>query len=951
MDILQDIWIYKNNEWILAKLKKKIENKYEIIVKNESLIIDHIEIKNKDEEDSVNDFINIPHLNEPSILNGLNLRYISNNIYTYTGKILISVNPFKNLGLYTKKNMDYYKNTENNNPHLYQITKEAYNNMINFNNNQSILVSGESGAGKTHATKMMLEYITYISGKDKEIEQKILLSNPILEAFGNAKTIRNDNSSRFGKFIKLGFNNYKLIGATINTYLLEKIRLIYQGNNERNFHIFYLIMKGMDKDMKSKYFIEETEYNYLKNGYIKRSDDVNDLEEFNITLDAFKKLDFSNNDIDLIFKITCGILNLGNIKFDQDGHILNKQQVDIVSKLLNVPHDLLLFTLLNRNLIVSGEKFEIKLKKKECVYTRDSISMKLYQYLFDFILVKINNSLKNNIKNELFIGILDIFGFESIEYNSFEQLCINYTNEKLQNQFNKYIFELEQEEYKKEQINWDTIKFPDNSECLKLIDGKFGILSMLDEECKLPKGNDINFTSKITKKYKDNIYFIKNKKFNNEKISINHYAGEVIYNTNNFCEKNKDIVSNEINILLKKIEICNINDEKNISILKSKSLSFQFKNQLKELINIINKTTTHYIRCIKPNDLNESDNFNKKKIVHQLKYCGVLEAIKVARSGYAIKMKFNYFMKRYKMIENCKSIKLFSENNYLNKNDYQIGLTKVFLKTDSYEFLENLRLNKLNINATNIQKIIRKFIIRKNYLIKYISIITIQGFCRIIIAKNKLNLLKKIKSQIIISKYFRKYLCYKSYNSKRNNIIYIQNYYRKYKINYLTFYCKIIQKLFKKYLNKKVSLEEIKIKNIIKIQKYIRKFIYKNKFKKSLRTIIRLQRNFRKKKNSKNLIIKQNKKLNKEILKKDNILKENEFRIKNLEERQEEMLKIIKKLENIQKEEEENNIKIESLNNDIIQYKDCIVNTINSKADMFEELEKIKIENYLLKKN
>jgi myosin V len=946
MDILQDIWIKHNNEWVLGKLKKKIENKYEVVIDDDIYIIEKIEIKNKDEEDNVDDFINIPHLNEPSILNGLRLRYMSNKIYTYTGKILISVNPFKNLNLYNNKNMNLYKNNSKiNNPHIYQIPNNAYNNMINFKKNQSILVSGESGAGKTHATKMMLEYITFLSGNEKDIEEKILLSNPILEAFGNAKTIRNDNSSRFGKFIKLNFNNNKLCSSIINTYLLEKIRLIYQGMNERNFHIFYLMIKGMSDNQKEKYFINSSNYNYLKNGLIERDDNVNDKDEFNLVLKAFKKLNFTEEDIELIFSITSGILNLGNIEYDEEGEIINKEQIIIVSKLLKVDNNLLNFTLLNRNLNVSGEEYEIKLKKHECIYTRDSLSMNLYQNLFDFILNKINNSLNNSKKIDSFIGILDIFGFESIENNNFEQLCINYTNERLQNQFNKYIFLLEQEEYKKEKINWKSIKFPDNSECLKLIDGKFGILSMLDEECKLPKGSDKNFTQKLTKKYTDNIYFINNKKFNNEKICINHYAGNVIYETNNFCEKNKNIISNEINKLIEKISICKkINS--NVSVLKSKSISYLFKNQLKELVKIINDTNTHYIRCIKPNDLNESDNFNKTKITHQLKYCGVLEAIKVARSGYAIKMKFNYFLNRYKMIKSCNSIDIFSKNKYLNNTDFQIGLTKVFLKTNAYEKLEKIRLIKLNEKAILIQKNIRKLIYRNKYIKIYKSIIALEGFCRIIISKNKLKLLRNIKSQIIISKNFRMYKTKKLFKLTLDKIIKIQYFYKKYKRKIIKEKCIIIQKFYKKYKNRRKLFEKNIENKIIIIQKNIRKVIYLNKFKNKIRLIKFIQRTYRKNKSSKKIIIEKNKKLKNELIEKDVKLKENENRIQNLEDKQEEMLKIIKKLENMSNNKEE----VEILNNDIKQYKDCIVKSINSKASMFEELEKIKMENYLLKK-
>jgi myosin V len=945
MEVLQNIWINKNNEWISAKLNKQIEDKYEVIIDEDIELFDTIEIKNNDEEDSVDDFINIPHLNEPSILNGLRIRYELNKIYTYTGKILISVNPFKNLKLYTKKNMELYKKNLNSNPHVYQIPNNAFKNMLNFKKNQSILVSGESGAGKTHATKMMLEYLTFLSGSKKDIEEKIILSNPILEAFGNAKTIRNDNSSRFGKFIKLNFNNDKLISASINTYLLEKIRLIYQGNNERNFHIFYLMLQGMNKKEKDRYYLNEENYRYLKNGIIKRDDNVDDKEEYLYVKKSFEKLNFNKEEIELIFSITSAILNLGNIEYNDEGVINNNNQLEIVSKLLKVDINLLNFTLQKRNLNVSGESYEISLKKEECIYTRDSLCMTMYQNLFDFILKKINLSLENDIKTNNFIGILDIFGFESIQKNNFEQLCINYTNEKLQNQFNKYIFLLEQEEYKKEKINWKSVKFPDNSECLKLIDGKFGILSMLDEECRLPKGSDKSFTSKLNKKFNNNKYFITNKKFNNEKISINHYAGQVVYETENFCEKNKNVVSNEINNLLENINI-NFKKNSNVSLLKSKSISYLFKNQLKELVKIINETNTHYVRCIKPNDENISDYFNKVKITHQLKYCGVLEAIKVARSGYAVKMKFDYFIDRYNVIKDCKTIEKFKNNNYLEKEDFQIGLTKVFLKTNAYEKLEQIRLDRLNNIVVLIQKNIRKYIYQNKYKYIYKSIIIIQGFNRIIIAKKKLLLNKKISSQTVISKNFRMMKYFKKYMLIINSIITIQKSYRNYKIRYYNFFCIIIQKNVKHFLKNLRKNAKNKENNIIIVQKYIRKYINKKKFINKIRLIKFIQRTYKKKKSSKKIIIEKNKILKNEIIEKDVKLKENENRIQNLEDKQEEMLKIIKKLENTSNNKEE----VKILNNDIKQYKDCIVKSINSKASMFEELEKIKMENYLLKK-
>ena len=657
-----EVWVKSNNDWINGIFIGKENNMYKISINNEIILIDNIEIKNDDSIDNVDNLINIPHLNEPSILNSIQIRYFQNKIYTYTGKILISINPFTNLGIYNKEIINNYLLNDNLTPHIYQISKKSLIELSRFNQNQSILVSGESGAGKTHATKLMLEFLTSVCSNSDNIgiEKKIILSNPILEAFGNAKTIRNDNSSRFGKFIKLNFNdNNKIIGAKIETYLLEKIRLIYQNNNERNFHIFYLLINGMNYQDKSKYKLNNS-FKYLNNGLLER----NDKKQYNELVEAFNIMNFSEDEINIILNFTSAILNLGNINFDDDGNILNYDQLIIVSELLNINQEILEFALCYKEVKAVNEIYKIKLKKDECIHARDSFAMKYYQDIFNYIVKLINRTL--NETNNKFIGILDIFGFESIQINSFEQLCINYTNERLQNQFNKYIFKLEQEEYIKENINWNSVSFPDNKECLNLIDGKYGILNMLDEECRLPKGTDKNFTLKLNKKFNNNENYILKKRYIDLKFGINHYAGEVTYDTIKFCEKNKDAVSNEIINCIKSIpiKISEIQNT-NLSSIKTKSLSYQFKTQLNKLLNLIDSTQTHYVRCIKPNDLNIPNKFNRIKIIEQLKYCGVLEAVKVARAGYAVRMLHYDFIKRYKIIKEINSLDDLSKLDFL----------------------------------------------------------------------------------------------------------------------------------------------------------------------------------------------------------------------------------------------------------------------------------------------
>jgi myosin VIIa len=955
MDSRINVWVKENNNWVQGVLVSENNNLYKIEVNEEIKYYDTYFLKNEDNVDDIDNMIDIPHLNEPSILNGINIRYNNDRIYTYTGNILISVNPFKDLGLYGNDIISDYNTEKINKPHIYSIARDSYNNLKKKKKNQSILVSGESGAGKTHATKIMMEYLTSVSGKNKEIENKILLSNPILESFGNAKTIRNDNSSRFGKFIKLKFNNNKLEEAQIDTYLLEKVRLIYQSDNERNFHIFYNILNGMSNDDMKKYMINNNiKYNYLKNGLIKRDDNVNDSDEYKIIIDGFKKIGILDEEIDYILRITCSILNIGNIKYDEDGNIINKDQIKCITELLDLDNDKLLFTLTKRNLLVSNENIVIKLNKEECIYTRDSLSMKLYHDLFNHIVYLINMSLKNDNITTNFIGILDIFGFESIQNNSFEQLCINYTNEHLQNQFNKYIFKLEQEEYKKEKINWQSITFPDNEKCLRMIDSKNGILGMLDEECKLPKGNDKNYTLKLNKKYGDTLYFEEQKRYINQKFGINHYAGNVIYNTKNFCDKNKDLVSNEINDCLNGIIVCNNDNKVNISSIKLKSVGYQFKKQLNQLINVIDDTETHYVRCIKPNDLNKDTLFNREKVINQLKYCGVIEAIKVARSGYSVRMNHNIFLDRYRMINECNNICNIHNLEFMNDSTCQIGLTKIFLKSDTYDDLECLRVKKLSYYLILIQKNFRRYMIEKKYLNIYEKIILLQGFCRIIISKKIKLRLKRTECSIVITRNYRRLVIRRKYLLTLEKIKKIQRYYRNYIRKKIILKIKLLQKFIRKRLLKKKLYNKIKHNNAVLIQKNIRKYLCKNNFKNTIKKIIFIQRLYRKNKKSSIILIKKNKNLQKKLDEKKKIEKINLDRINKLEEEQLKMKNIINDIKDMCKynKDELNNKESEIiiLNDDVDLYKETIIKTIDSKANMFEELEQIRRENEILKK-
>jgi len=879
----QAIWIYENKDWKKGILLSKDENGYLVESKSVRHYADNILIRNDDELDCQNNLIDIPHLNEPTILNAVNIRFDINNIYTYTGNILISVNPFKNLDLYSKETMEIYKLKELEFPHIYQIANNSFNLL---KKNQTILISGESGAGKTHATRSLMKYFAFISHRESKlnIEEKVIKSNPILESFGNAKTVRNDNSSRFGKFIKLEFDNMNVLsGAQIETYLLEKIRVIGQSEKERNFHIFYQLLCS---DIKEKYYLTEAkDYKYLNNKHILRDDQVEDDDEYYITLSALQTMGFTENEIDCIFRIVASILHIGNIRLNNN-KIENSEILDIVSNLLEVNYELLNSSLLHRYLEVQGEVIKIDLKTEEIERAKNSLSMKLYQNLFSYIVKKINLNLNTSCNK--FIGILDIFGFESFETNRYEQLCINYTNESLQQQFNKYIFKLEQIEYEKEGIDWTHIDFPDNQECLDLISGKLGLIDMLDEESRIPNGSSKNFTKRFLRKYGNNKNIILNMKFKDTCFSVRHYAGSVEYNTNYFYEKNKDMISNEILKLTNEVSILKSND-----VINKKTVMVQFRRSLNNLMKTINNTSPHYIRCIKPNDLNRSGIFDRVRVNDQLKYSGILEAVKVARAGYPIRFLNDIFFEKYFMISDFRDI--------LGEEDYREGKTKIFLKMAGYEKLEKLKKKIIIDKVIIIQKNSRMFLANNNFKKLRRNIISLQTFCRIVIAKNILLNLRKSRGSIIIQKSIRKYLCRNKYKLILRRIRYIQLFYMNYK-------------------NRVINNASVKIQS-----KY-RSIYYRAKYKNILSKIVLIQSRYRKYLRHQSKVKVQNKKLQNKLKK------------------QEEALEKLKVLANKAKAEEK------KTKRDLKTLEDGMRRSITEKMILSQKLEELMIENDRIRK-
>jgi myosin V len=866
------LWIKHENLWHKGLLQEIRNDKYYVqfdsssknqVILNNFYSKDNIATRNEDEVDNVNNLIDIPHLNEPSILNASELRYSNDDIYTYTGNILLAINPFKQLDLYSDKHIHNYsksKSSKSSNsslaPHIYQIAEKAYQQLLDFDRNQSILISGESGAGKTQSTKIIMRYLTNITSKNSEIEDKIISSNPILEAFGNAKTIRNNNSSRFGKFIKLQFDvNHKMTGAEIDTYLLEKIRLIGQNKGERNFHIFYQLLSGLPTNKLLEYGLQQTkEYHYLSDdsqlgGFVGLG--LDDKADYQKTINAMKTMNFSETEIDCIIRIVIAILHLGNFDYNNQDitDTNNPNTLDIVCKLLKMSKQqqlLLEIALTHRHIETKTEKYTIQLTKAECLKSRDSLAMKLYSNMFDNIVAKINTSINNtntNTKtgstnhNLKTISILDIFGFECLEKNSFEQLCINYTNESLQQQFNKYIFKLEQEEYKSEGIYWEDIEFIDNQPCIDLIEGNKGLFRILDEECMVPNGSDKNFTRKVQNHFKKNDYFYHEPKYLDEKIGIAHYAGVVNYMTDGFKNKNMDLVSNEVIDFIKSFITTN-NTDKNygfnnwlvcgddkqitssISRIKINSINSKFKSQLHELLSFINKTETQYIRCLKPNDTDEANNLNRLRILEQLRYSGVLEAVRVARAGYPIRFKHHDFVLRYKAVGSVMDA-ILPHSEVTGK--YQRGHTKIFLKNDTYEQLEDLRIKLLATHAVAIQKHIRGFIQKSKYQKIRIKIIQIQSFIRMVHAIKHTQQLREYVNATKIQSQMRCYLATCRYLRFRRIIILLQCRNR-FRIHLQRVSAsRVIQQIYREY--QKQELEKLQSKSVVKIQKLAKQYL------------------------------------------------------------------------------------------------------------------------------
>ncbi|XP_053334493.1 unconventional myosin-VIIa isoform X3 [Clarias gariepinus] len=732
----------------------------------------------------VEDMISLGDLNEAGILRNLLIRYNERVIYTYTGSILVAVNPYQLLPIYTADHIRLYTNKKIGTmpPHIFSIADNCYFNMQRNNKNQCCIISGESGAGKTESTKLILQFLAAISGQHSWIEQQVLEANPILEAFGNAKTIRNDNSSRFGKYIDIYFNKRGAIeGAKIEQYLLEKSRVCRQAPDERNYHIFYCMLQGMNQEQKTKLGLgQASDYTYLTMGNCTVCDGRDDVTEYSNIQSAMKVLMFTDTENWEISKLLAAILHIGNLRFEalmlknlDACLIVRSPDLAKAAALLEVdPHDVMT-CLTTRTLITRGESVSTPLSVDQGFDVRDAFVKGIYGRLFVWIVDKINAATyrapptKDKIIHRS-IGLLDIFGFENFTVNSFEQLCINFANENLQQFFVRHVFKLEQEEYNLEHINWLHIEFTDNQDALDMIANKpMNIMSLIDEESRFPKGTDATMLHKLNSQHKLNTNYIPPKHSHESQFGIQHFAGVVFYETKGFLEKNRDSLHSDI------IQLVHSSKNKFIKQIfqadvamgmetrkRSPTLSSQFKRSLELLMRTLSTCQPFFVRCIKPNELKTPMMFDRGLCVRQLRYSGMMETIRIRRAGYPIRYTFAEFVDRYRVFMLMVKPDCLQENlrgacgriarAFLGHNDdWQIGKTKIFLKDHHDMQLEIERDKAITNKVILLQKSVRG-------------------------RKQRTNFLKVRKSVILIQKTWRGYICRKKYKVMRAGFMRLQ---------------------------------------------------------------------------------------------------------------------------------------------------------------------------------
>ncbi|XP_034742544.1 unconventional myosin-Ib isoform X6 [Etheostoma cragini] len=748
----------------------------------------------------VGDMVLLEPLSEDSFIENLRKRFDHNEIYTYIGSVVISMNPYRSLPIFTPEKVEEYRNRNfyELSPHIYALADEAYRSLRDQDKDQCILITGESGAGKTEASKLVMSYVAAVCGKGQEVnkvKEQLLQSNPVLEAFGNAKTVRNDNSSRFGKYMDIEFDfKGDPLGGVISNYLLEKSRVVKQPRGERNFHIFYQLLSGASDDTLKKLKLDRdySKYNYLSldsavvNG-------LDDAANFRTVKNAMQIVGFMEDEVQSVLELVAAVLKLGDIEFkpesrcngSDESRIKDKNDLKEMCELLGIEQSVLERAFSYRTVEARLEKVSTTLNVAQAYYARDALAKNLYSRLFSWLVTRINESIKAQTKaRHKVMGVLDIYGFEIFEDrdNSFEQFIINYCNEKLQQIFIELTLREEQEEYVREGIEWTNIEYFNNAIICDLIENhQNGILAMLDEECLRPGTvTDETFLDKLNTICAEHQHFesrlSKNSKFLTDHslphncFRIQHYAGKVLYRVEGFVDKNNDLLYRDLSQAMYKANhslIKQLFPEGNpgkVNLKRPPTAGFQFRASVGTLMKNLQTKNPNYIRCIKPNDKKASHIFTDSLVCHQVRYLGLMENVRVRRAGYAFRQAYEPCLERYKML--CKrtwphwrgpareGVEVLMADLPVPAEEFSFGRSKIFIRNPrTLFFLEERRRQCLQDLATLIQKIYRGWKCRSHFL-----------------------LLKK--SQIVVAAWYRRYAQEKKYQKIKSATTVVQSYTR-----------------------------------------------------------------------------------------------------------------------------------------------------------------------------
>ncbi|XP_063352768.1 unconventional myosin-Ib isoform X2 [Pelmatolapia mariae] len=746
----------------------------------------------------VGDMVLLEPLSEDSFLGNLKKRFDHSEIYTYIGSVVISMNPYRSLPIYTPEKVEEYRNRNfyELSPHIYALADEAYRSLRDQDKDQCILITGESGAGKTEASKLVMSYVAAVCGKGHEVnkvKEQLLQSNPVLEAFGNAKTVRNDNSSRFGKYMDIEFDfKGDPLGGVISNYLLEKSRVVKQPRGERNFHVFYQLLSGASDDTLRKLKLDRdfSKYNYLSldsavvNG-------LDDAANFRTVRNAMQIVGFMEDEVQSVLELVAAVLKLGNIEFKpesrcngtDESRVKDKNDLKEMCELLGIEQSVLERAFSYRTVEAKMEKVSTTLNVAQAYYARDALAKNLYSRLFSWLVTRINESIQAQTKaRHKVMGVLDIYGFEIFEDNSFEQFIINYCNEKLQQIFIELTLREEQEEYVREGIEWTNIEYFNNAIICDLIENnQNGILAMLDEECLRPGTvTDETFLDKLNTICADHQHFEsrlnKNSKFLNDHslphncFRIQHYAGKVLYRVEGFVDKNNDLLYRDLSQAMYKANhslIKQLFPEGNpakVNLKRPPTAGFQFRASVGTLMRNLQTKNPNYIRCIKPNDKKASHIFTDSLVCHQVRYLGLMENVRVRRAGYAFRQPYEPCLERYKML--CKrtwphwkgpareGVEVLMADLQIPAEEIAYGRSKIFIRNPrTLFFLEEKRKQCLQDLATLIQKIYRGWKCRTHFL-----------------------LMKK--SQIVVAAWYRRYAQQKKYRNIKSATTVVQSYTR-----------------------------------------------------------------------------------------------------------------------------------------------------------------------------